>query len=87
MKFLANVKEHVPKEKDSAEIFGMLVSSALRKLSPTQQIMAKQQIQNIIYNIQLQPENPPHFFFFFFSIWLDDPHLTNEHRTQDCIAS
>ena len=27
------------------------------------------------------------FFFFFFSIWLDDPHLTNEHRTQDCSAS
>ena len=27
------------------------------------------------------------FFFFFFSIWLDVPHLTNEHRTQDCIAS
>ena len=22
----------------------------------------------------------------FFSIWLDDPHLTNKHRTQDCIA-
>ena len=21
-----------------------------------------------------------------FSIWLDDPHLTNEHRPQDCIA-
>ena len=27
------------------------------------------------------------FFFLFFSIWLDVPHLTNEHRTQDCIAS
>ena len=27
------------------------------------------------------------FFFLFFSICLDDPHLTNEHRTQDCIAS
>ena len=27
------------------------------------------------------------FFFFFFSICLDVPHLTNEHRTQDCIAS
>ena len=27
------------------------------------------------------------FFLFFFSIWLDVPHLTNEHRTQDCIAS
>ena len=26
-------------------------------------------------------------FFFLFSIWLDDPHLTNEHRTQDCIAN
>ena len=26
-------------------------------------------------------------FFFFFSICLDVPHLTNEHRTQDCIAS
>ena len=26
-------------------------------------------------------------FFFFFSIWLDIPHLTNEHRTQDCIAN
>ena len=26
-------------------------------------------------------------FFFSFSIWLDVPHLTNEHRTQDCIAS
>ena len=25
--------------------------------------------------------------FFFFSICLDVPHLTNEHRTQDCIAS
>ena len=25
--------------------------------------------------------------FFSFSIWLDVPHLTNEHRTQDCIAS
>ena len=25
--------------------------------------------------------------FCFFSIWLDVPHLTNEHRTQDCIAS
>ena len=25
------------------------------------------------------------FFFFFLSIWLDVPHLTNEHRTQDCI--
>ena len=23
----------------------------------------------------------------FFSIWLDVPDLTNEHRTQDCIAS
>ena len=27
------------------------------------------------------------FFFLFFSICLDVPHLTNEHRTQDCIAS
>ena len=27
------------------------------------------------------------FFFFFLSIWLDDPHLTNEHSAQDCIAS
>ena len=27
------------------------------------------------------------FFFNFFSICLDVPHLTNEHRTQDCIAS
>ena len=29
------------------------------------------------------------FFFFFFSssICLDVPHVTNEHRTQDCIAS
>ena len=26
-------------------------------------------------------------FFLNFSIWLDVPHLTNEHRTQDCIAS
>ena len=26
-------------------------------------------------------------YFLFFSIWLDVPHLTNEHRTQDCIAS
>ena len=26
-------------------------------------------------------------FFRFFSIWLDAPHLTNEHRTKDCIAS
>ena len=26
-------------------------------------------------------------FFVFFSICLDVPHLTNEHRTQDCIAS
>ena len=25
--------------------------------------------------------------FYFFPIWLDVPHLTNEHRTQDCIAS
>ena len=25
--------------------------------------------------------------FFFLSIWLDVPHLTNEHITQDCIAS
>ena len=27
------------------------------------------------------------FFFFFFLFVLDVPHLTNEHRTQDCIAS
>ena len=27
------------------------------------------------------------FFFFLFSILLDVPHLTNEHRTQDCIAT
>ena len=26
-------------------------------------------------------------FFFFFLFVLDVPHLTNEHRTQDCIAS
>ena len=26
-------------------------------------------------------------FFLFFSICLDVPHLTNEHITQDCIAS
>ena len=36
----------------------------------------------------LQQELTDFFFFsFFFSICLDDPHLTNEHRTQDCIAS
>ena len=27
------------------------------------------------------------FFSFFFLFVLDVPHLTNEHRTQDCIAS
>ena len=26
-------------------------------------------------------------FFIFFLFVLDVPHLTNEHRTQDCIAS
>ena len=27
------------------------------------------------------------YLYTFFLNWLDDPHLTNEHRTQDCIAS
>ena len=37
--------------------------------------------------IKKEIQNLDIFFFFFFSICLDVPHLTNEHRTQDCIAS
>ena len=43
------------------------------------------EIPRFICKINLQ--EPYFFFFVFFSIWLDDPHLTNERRTQDYIAS
>ena len=38
---------------------------------------------------EIEKNDPDELFFsfFFLSIWLDDPHLTNEHRTQDCIAN
>ena len=42
------------------------------------------------YDAQCSPNNQVlirNCIYLFFSIWLNDQHLTNEHRTQDCIAS
>ena len=41
----------------------------------------------VITTCDLEPGESISPIFSFFSIWLDVSHLTNEHRTQDCIAS
>ncbi len=47
------------KEKDENEIFGMLVTAELRKLSPRSQRVARHQIQNLLFNLQMNQDELP----------------------------
>eukprot|EP00794_Sanderia_malayensis_P006944 gene6944-7724_t len=49
-------------KKDDIDLFGLLVSAELRKLNPREQRIAKHQIQNVLFNLQMQQDaTPAHF--------------------------
>ena len=56
-------EEAKEREKDEIDYFGMLVIEELRKLSPINQRIARHQIENLLFNLQMNQEaNPAHSY-------------------------
>eukprot|EP00794_Sanderia_malayensis_P012484 gene12484-13767_t len=49
-------------KKDDIDLFGLLVSAELRKLNPREQRIASHQIQNVLFNLQMQQDATPAYF-------------------------
>ena len=60
MDFLRAMKVYAEneEEKDENDTFGVLISTELKKLSKRKQVMAKRKIQNLIYDMQIEDEEP-----------------------------
>ena len=60
MDFLKDMKGYAKKEeeKDENDVFGVLITTELKKLSKKKQSMAKRKIQNLIYDMQMEDEEP-----------------------------